>query len=55
MKLPPGIKVLLPRELASDEIRVQIVAHGRAEMKDLLACLAAKSDALVRLAQIRGS
>ncbi len=50
LKLPPGIKVILPRELGSDEIRVQIISHGSAQMKELLAYLAAKGGALVRLA-----
>ena len=50
MQLPPGIKVQLPRDLASDEVRVQVIAHGSGEMQELLACLAAKSNALVRVA-----
>jgi hypothetical protein len=52
MKLPPGIKVLLPRELASDEVRVQIVARGSAEVKELLACLNAKASELARVADL---
>jgi hypothetical protein len=54
IKLPAGIKIVLPRDLASDEVRVEIVAHGRAEMEKLLAWLKAKSGELVRLAAMLG-
>jgi hypothetical protein len=50
LKLPPGIKIVLPHDLASDEVRVEIVAHGSAEMEQLLVCLTAKSSELVALA-----
>ena len=52
IKLPPGIKVILPPDLASAEVRIEIVAHGGAEMEQLLACLTAKSNALARLAAL---
>jgi hypothetical protein len=54
IKLPPGIKIVLPRDLASDEVRVEIVAHGSAEMEQLLTCLTAKSSALIGLAAMLG-
>jgi hypothetical protein len=50
IKLPPAIKVVLPRDLASDEIRVEVVARGSAEMALMLECLTAKTSELVRLA-----
>ena len=50
IRLPPAIKVVLPRELASDELRIDIVARGSAEMAQALACLTAKANELVRLA-----
>jgi hypothetical protein len=50
IKLPRGINVVLPRDLASDEIRIEIVANGSAKLEQLLACLAAKSRELVGLA-----
>jgi hypothetical protein len=50
IKLPPAIKVVLPRDLASDEIRVEIVARGSTEMAHMLECLTAKTSELVRLA-----
>ncbi|MBV8053760.1 MAG: hypothetical protein JO071_00800 [Deltaproteobacteria bacterium] len=54
IKLPPGIKIVLPRDLASDEVRVEIVAHGSAEMEQLLACLTAKSNEIIGLAAMLG-
>jgi hypothetical protein len=54
IKLPPGIKIVLPRDLASDEVRVEIVAHGSAKMAELLRWLSAKSGELVRLAAMLG-
>src|SRR5690348_11360591 len=50
MKLLPGIKVVLPRDLSSDAVRVEIVAHGSVEMERALTCLTAKSGELVQLA-----
>jgi hypothetical protein len=52
LKLPSGIKVILAEHLASDEVRIEVVAHGSAELQQLLALLAAKSSALVRVADI---
>jgi hypothetical protein len=54
IKLPAGIKIVLPRDLASDELRLEMVAHGSAEMERLLACLTAKSSVIVGLAAMLG-
>jgi len=54
IKLPLGIKIALPRDLASDEVRVEIVAHGSAEMEQLLACLTAKSSEIIGFAAMLG-
>jgi len=54
IKLPPGIKIVLPRDLASDEVRVEIVAHGSAEMEHLVTCLTAKSKEIVEIAAMLG-
>jgi hypothetical protein len=54
IKLPAGIKVVLPRELASDEVRIEIVARGSAEMERLLGCLMVKAAELTRLAAMLG-
>jgi hypothetical protein len=50
LKLPPGVRIVLPRDLSSDEVRVEIIAHGSVEMEQLLTSLTAKSNELVRLA-----
>ena len=50
LKLPAGLRIVLPRELASDELRVELVAHGSSELAHLLAWLTAKSGELVQLA-----
>ncbi len=54
IKLPSGIRIVLPRDLASDEVRVEIVARGSTEMEQLLACLIAKSRELVALTAMLG-
>jgi hypothetical protein len=50
LALPRGIKVVLPRELASDEVRIEIVAHGGAELAELLEALKARTSGLVGIA-----
>jgi GT2 family glycosyltransferase len=52
MKLPPCIKVTLPRDLASDELRIEIIVRGRAEMEQALRSVSAKAADLMRLAAI---
>jgi hypothetical protein len=50
--LPSGISVLLPRNLASDELRVEIVAHGAAQMLQLIDAIGAKGPGLARIARL---
>jgi len=50
LALPRGIKVVLPRELASDEVRIEIVAHGGPQLAELLEAVEARSSGLVRIA-----
>lgn len=52
LNLPATIKIVLPRELASDEVRVEIAVHGKAEMEQALGSVIAKSRDLVRLAEL---
>jgi hypothetical protein len=52
--MPRGIKVVLPRELASDEVRIEIVAHGSLELSELLETLRVKAGHLVRIATMLG-
>jgi hypothetical protein len=52
--LPHGIEVALPRDLASDELRIEIVAHGGAELESLAGALMEKLDGLKRIAEMIG-
>jgi hypothetical protein len=52
--LPRGIKIVLPRELGSDEVRIEIVAHGDEELADLLRTLNGKVDDVVQIAAMLG-
>lgn len=54
IRLPRGIKIVFPHDLSSDEVRVELTAHGRVEMQQLLAALNSKTRELVRLAGIIG-
>lgn len=50
--MPQGIKVVLPRDLASAELRIEIVAQGSEEIVRLLAMLTTKTADLSRIAAI---
>ncbi len=52
--LPSGVRVSLPSDLASDELRIEIAAHGGLELRNLLKLLAEKTDALCRIADALG-
>ena len=52
--LPRGIEMVLPRELGSDEVRIEIVAHGSEELAGLLRTLNGKVDDVVQIAAILG-
>ncbi|HEX3408909.1 MAG TPA: hypothetical protein VHS07_01445 [Candidatus Binataceae bacterium] len=52
--LPTGIKVILPRALASDEVRIEISAHGAAELERLVDSLVAAREGLARVADLIG-
>ena len=52
--LPRGIAVALPHDLASDELRIEIVAHGGAELESLAVALTEKLDGLKRIAEMVG-
>ncbi|HKV54601.1 MAG TPA: hypothetical protein VJN94_08135 [Candidatus Binataceae bacterium] len=54
LEMPRGIKVVLPRELASDDVRIELVARGGAEMRRLIEALGAKAAALARIAEMLG-
>jgi hypothetical protein len=54
LKLPPGVRVVLPPDLASDELRIELTAHGGAELKRLVEAVAGKSAKLCRIADLLG-
>jgi hypothetical protein len=54
LDLPPSIGLFFPRDLGSDELRLEIRAHGAADLKHLLEALANKSVELCRLAAALG-
>lgn len=54
LALPRGINVLLPRDLSSDELRIEIVAHGGDEMDRLIGALAKNRNGLRRIAAMLG-
>jgi hypothetical protein len=54
LKLPPGIRLVLPRNLGSDELRVEMSARSGAELEQLLDALTARRTALCRIADALG-
>ena len=52
--LPPGLRVILPSDLATDELRIEIAAHSGLELENLLKLLAEKTDSLCRIADTLG-
>jgi hypothetical protein len=54
MSLPRGIKVILPRNLGSDEVRIEIVARGGAELGKLIEAVARNEAGLRRIAEMIG-
>jgi hypothetical protein len=54
LRLPRGIRVLLPRELASDELTIQLVASAAGELDQLLDALLEKRGDLARILAMIG-
>ncbi len=54
LHLPPGINVVLPHDLASDELRIEITARGEAELEKLIDAIGRNGDGLKRIAQMLG-
>jgi hypothetical protein len=46
--------VILPRDLASDELRIEITAHGAAELEKLIEAIAKRAAGLRRVAGLIG-
>jgi hypothetical protein len=54
LRLPRGIRVLLPRELASDELTIQLAASAPGELDHLLDALLEKRGDLARILAMIG-
>jgi hypothetical protein len=54
LRLPHGIKVILPRELASDELTIQLAASAPGELDHLLDALLEKRADLARILAMIG-
>ena len=54
LRLPRGIKVLLPRELASDELTIQLAASAPGELDHLLDALLEKRGEFARILAMIG-
>lgn len=54
LRLPPGISVVLPKDLGSDELVVRLSARTGRDLKRLIRALGEKGPGLVRIAGILG-
>ena len=54
LKLPAGIRVVLPPNLGSDELRVELIVHGGAELEQVLIALTAHRAELCAIAESLG-
>jgi hypothetical protein len=52
--LPPGVNVILPKELSSDEVRIVISAHGGGELVQLIDSVVEARTGLGRIANLIG-
>jgi hypothetical protein len=52
--LPRAIGVTLPRDLGSDELRIEIRVHGGAELRQALQALAERADGMERILNLLG-
>jgi hypothetical protein len=54
LRLPAGLRVVLPKNLSSDELMIQLSARTPLEMGNMLDTLSANKSKLVRLAKLIG-
>jgi len=54
LKLPSGVRVVLPKDLGSDELTIQISARTASEMEKLLDAIGEKKSELVRIVNLIG-
>lgn len=53
--LPGGIRVVLPKDLSSDEVRIEICARGGADMLRLIDAITNARASLARVAELTGT
>lgn len=53
--LPGGIRVVLPKDLSSDEVRIEICARGAADMLRLIDAITNARASLARIADLTGT
>jgi hypothetical protein len=54
LRLPSGLRVVLPKNMSSDELVIQLSARTPLELGNLLDAIAAKKSDLIRLAKLIG-
>jgi hypothetical protein len=54
LKLPAGVRVVLPKDLGSDELMIHVSARTGRMLENLIDALAAKKSGLVRIAELMG-
>jgi hypothetical protein len=54
LKLPSGVRVMLPKDLSSDELVIRVTARTASEVESLIDALGAKKSGLVRIAKLIG-
>lgn len=54
LKLPRTVAVVLPKNLGSDELRIEIRARGGAELREAVAALERNAEALEKIAEMIG-
>ncbi len=52
LRLPSGIKVVLPKDLSSDEVRIEICARGGADLQSLIDAVTRARGGLGRIADL---
>lgn len=54
LRLPRAIEVTLPRDLGSDELRIEIRVRSAAEFRESLRALAERTDGMERILNLLG-
>jgi hypothetical protein len=54
LKLPPGVRVELPKDLGSDELQIRVSARTERQLGYLIDALTEKKPGLVRIAKLMG-